>query len=176
MKKRLFCILLALGMIAALAACGDGGEDPSGTNTGGQTLSTPNPDSYVFAVSSANGYIVKINDNMADVLKVLGEPKSYYEAASCAFEGMDKFYTYSGFQITTEPGEGGKDYINSIRLMDDSVTTREGVHIGCSVDDVTAAYGEGRRMENVIRYTKGDSAMNFILEDGKVVSIEYLPA
>ena len=181
MKKRLFCILLALTMAAALAACGEGSENPGGQrtespasptqNAGGQTAA----DAYTFAVSKAGNYIVAINDNMADVLAALGEPLSYFEAASCAFEGLDKTYTYSGFVITTRP-DGDQDYVNSIRLTDDSVVTPEGIYIGCSADDVTAAYGEGSRTENVISYTKCDSAMNFILEGDKVISIEYLPA
>lgn len=183
MKKRLFCILLALSLTAALAACGGQSETPGGQGSetpetsgqggaGGQT----SDDSYTFAVGKAGGYIVAIDDNMADVLEALGEPLSYFEAASCAFEGLDKTYTYSGFSITTRPAEDLQDYVDLILLTDDSVTTREGVYIGCSADDVTAAYGEGSRTENVIRYTKGNSAMNFVLEDGKVVSIEYLPA
>lgn len=183
MKKRLFCILLALSLTAVLAACGGQGENPGGQSTGkpdasgqngagGQTAS----DGYAFAVSKAGGYVVSVNDNMADVLAALGEPLSYFEAASCAFEGMDKTYTYSGFTITTQPGEDLQDYVSLILLTDDSVTTPEGVHIGCSADDVTAAYGEGSRTEAVISYTKGGSAMNFVLDGDKVISIEYLPA
>ena len=181
MKKRLFCMLLALSMAAALAACGGGSENPNGQSTEGQALPTQSAGGqteaggYVFAVSKANGYTVAIDDNMADVLAALGEPLSYFEAASCAFEGLDKTYTYSGFVITTRP-DGDQDYVNSIRLTDDSVVTPEGVYIGCSEDEVTAAYGEGSRTETVISYTKGNSAMNFVLEGGKVISIEYLPA
>ena len=181
MKKRSCCILLALSIAAALAACGGGSESPNGQNTEGPALPTQSAGSqtdaggYTFAVSKADNYIVAIDDNMADVLAALGEPLSYFEAASCAFEGLDKTYTYSGFVITTRP-DGDQDYVNSIRLTDDSAVTPEGIYIGCPADDVTAAYGEGSRTENVIRYTKGNSAMNFILEDGKVISIEYLPA
>ena len=183
MKKRLFCTLLALSLTAALAACGSQGETPGGQGT--ETPETSGQDgaggqasagSYTFAVSKAGGYIVAIDDNMADVLAALGEPLSYFEATSCAFEGLDKTYTYSGFSITTRPDEDLQDYVNLILLTDDSVSTQEGVYIGCSADDVTAAYGEGSRTENVIRYTKGNSAMNFILEGDKVISIEYLPA
>lgn len=179
MKKRLICILLALSMAAALAACG--GDEPGAQNTEGQASPSQSggavqADGFVFAVSSAGGYVVALSADMAGVLAVLGEPRSYYEAASCGFEGLDKFYTYSGFQITTEPGADGGDYVNSILLTDDSVTTPEGVHIGSSADDVTAAYGEGIRTANVISYVKGSTSMNFILEDDVVVSIEYLPA
>ena len=179
MKKRLFCILLALSMTVMLTACGQESGNPGEQNTGGQDVSGQGgagsqtaSGGYAFAVSGTN---VAINDNMADVLKALGEPTSYFEATSCAFEGLDKTYTYSGFTITTRP-DGDQDYVNSILLTDDSAVTPEGVYIGCSADDVTAAYGEGSRTENVIRYTKGGSAMNFVLEGDKVISIEYLPA
>ena len=176
MKKRLFCILLALSMAAALAACGSGGEDPDRQNTEGQALPTQSAaDGYAFAVSKADNYIVAIDNNMTDVLAALGEPITYFEAASCAFEGLDKTYTYSGFTITTRP-DGDQDFVNSILLTDDSAVTPEGIYIGCSADEVTAAYGEGSRTENVISYIRGDSAMNFVLKGDKVVSIEYLPA
>ena len=67
--------------------------------------------------------------------------------------------------------------IRSCRLTDDTVTTGEGVYIGSSEDDVKAAYGEeGGDAEGMLSYTAGDVTLNFILEDGVVTSIEYLPA
>ena len=55
---------------------------------------------------------------------VLGEPMHYFEAPSCAFEGMDKIYSYSGFEFTTYTKDN-VDYIASIVFLDDTVTTRE---------------------------------------------------
>ena len=70
---------------------------------------------------------------------------------------------------------GDKDYVNSILLTDDSVTTPEGVYIGSSDADVRAAYGEDAgTLSGALCYTKGGTDLNFILEDGKVISIEYL--
>lgn len=181
MKRRTLCMLMALCLVGALTSCGGEKEAPGGQVQSGQSSQVQTgsaeagSDRYVFQVSSADGYTVAINDDMADVLTALGEPQSYFEAASCAFEGLDKTYTYAGFSITTRP-EGEKDFVNSILLTDDSVTTPEGIYIGSSAEDVTAAYGEGGGMETVLSYTKGDTAMNFILENGKVISIEYLPA
>ena len=108
------------------------------------------------------------------VLAALGEPQSYFEAESCAFEGLDKTYTYSGFVITTRP-EGEKDYVNSILLTDDSVTTPEGIFIGSSGDDVIAAYGQSPAgFATLLTYTKNGTVLNFVLSEDKVISIEYL--
>ncbi len=112
---------------------------------------------------------------MKEVLEDLGKEQSYFEAPSCAFEGLDKTYTYSGFVITTRP-DGEEDYVSSIRLTDDSVTTPEGIYVGSSEADVVAAYGEGTRDEAELRYTRDSTALSFILEGDKVVSIEYLAA
>ncbi|WP_165450509.1 hypothetical protein [Intestinimonas massiliensis (ex Afouda et al. 2020)] len=179
MNKKLLALALALGLTLSLTACGGGNDAPAGGDTPAPQNSTPaggetTADTFVF--TTADGKEVAVNEDMADVLAALGEEQSYFEAESCAFEGLDKTYTYPGFVITTRPG-GDKDYVNSIRLTDDSVSTREGVYIGSSEQDVTTAYGEdGGSTEGMLSYTAGDVTLNFILEDGVVTSIEYLPA
>ena len=188
MKRNLLCGLLALAMILALSACG--GKEQPGSSGGGQPgqsgqTSQPaqpgqsaQPDGagvaeYVFRSGDT---VVSIDQDMAEVLAALGEPKEYFEAESCAFEGLDKTYTYSGFVITTRP-DGEKDFVNSIALTDDSVTTPEGVYIGSPAADVAAAYGQSPgATDTFLPYAKGNTALNFVLSGGKVISIEYLPA
>lgn len=173
MKRKLFCLALALALAFSLAACGgkdDGGKAPGNADQS-QQPGQPAVSAYVFRSGEGT---VAIDQDMAEVLAALGEPKSYFEAESCAFEGMDKTYTYSGFLITTRP-DGDKDYVSSIVLTDDSVTTPEGLYIGSSVGDVTAAYGQGDTVsDTLLGYVEGGTALNFILDGDKVVSIEYL--
>lgn len=179
MNKKLLALALALGLTLSLTACGGGNGTPAGgENTAPQESAQAGgentADTFVF--TTADGKEVAVNADMADVLAELGEEQSYFEAESCAFEGLDKTYTYPGFVITTRP-DGEKDYVNSIRLTDDTVTTGEGVYIGSTEADVTTAYGESTSdTEGMLSYTAGDVALNFILEDGVVTSIEYLPA
>ncbi len=186
MKRNRLCALLALAVVLSLTACG--GKDTPGSASGNGTQSNPpsqsgqpvqstqpsggvNVEAYVFRTGEAT---VAVNDDMADVLSALGEPQSYFEAESCAFEGLDKTYTYSGFVITTRP-DGEKDYVNSILLTDDSVTTPEGLFIGSDYDDVIAVYGESTGgFDTLLTYTKNGTVLNFILTDGTVISIEYL--
>ena len=179
MNKKLLALALALGLTLSLTACGGGNAAPSGSeNTAPQESAQAGGENTAdtFTFTTADGKEVAVNADMADVLAELGEEQSYFEAESCAFEGLDKTYTYPGFVITTRP-DGDKDYVNSIRLTDDTVTTGEGVYIGSSEADVKAAYGEdGGDAEGMLSYTAVDVTLNFILEDGVVTSIEYLPA
>ncbi len=184
-RNSVFTVLTALALTVGLTACG-----------GGETAQTPTPAPSAPAAQSAapevspatsqgfpadtyfflsGDFAISIGQDMADVLAALGEPQSYFEAASCAFEGLDKTYTYSGFQITTRP-EGDKDYVNSILLTDDSVTTPEGLYIGCLRADVMDAYNCSSEGDSgSLMLTLDNTTLSFIFQDDKVISIEYLP-
>ena len=175
MKQKFAALALALGLTLSLAACGGGNAPAGGESPAPQNSAAPQAaGAYVF--TTGDGVTISVDEDMAQVLTDLGEAQSYFEAESCAFEGLDKTYTYPGFVITTRP-DGENDYVNSIRLTDDSVSTVEGVYIGSSEADVKAAYGEdGGADQGMLSYTAGGVSLNFILEDGAVISIEYLPA
>ena len=94
--------------------------------------------------------------------------------------GNGTTYTYDAedrLTSVTDP-EGGRtaygyDAVGNLT----SVTTPEGAYIGCTLEEVTAAYGEATPSESgVLSYTKGDTTLNMILKDNVVASIEYLPA
>lgn len=173
--KKLFALLLALALTVSLAACG--GDDPA-PSTGDPGTATPDvvdneTPMYSFVFGDKR---VDVNEDMTLALANLGEPQTYFEAESCAFDGLDKTYTYSGFTITTRP-EDGKDYIQSILLTDDSVTTAKGIYIGSARDEVIASYGEtDDSLPTLLSYTSAGTTLNFILDGDTVVSIEYLPA
>lgn len=114
-------------------------------------------------------------DEPADgVIAALGEPISYYEAPSCAFEGLDKIYTYNSFVIETYPGENDESLISSISFKDDSVTTKEGVMIGSTKEKVLELYGEPETKEDVrFIYVKDNMRLTFIFRDGGAALIEY---
>lgn len=174
MKRRLFNMIL-VSLLLLLTACGGQGNSSSNPPPAGQPDGEETNERYAFLVSAASDYAISIDDNMAGVLAALGEPNQYFEAASCAFDGLDKTYTYAGFVITTRP-DGDTDLIQSILLTDDSVSTPEGIYIGCSADEVIAAYGEGEKTETLLICARGDTALYFVLEDETVISVEYLPA
>lgn len=127
-------------------------------------------DGYLFTVK---GVTIAMDADAAPILEQLGEAASYFESTSCAFEGLDKTYTYNGFELDTYP-TGDKDYVSAVVLKDDSVSTPEGICIGDSRDKVLQAYPDGGTEEGgMIIYKKGDMKLCFILKEDEVASIEY---
>ena len=107
------------------------------------------------------------------VLEALGQPNSYTEEASCAFDGLDKTYVYSGFSFTTYP-DNDKDYIHTIWFTDDSTVTEEGIYIGSSQKAVDAAYGaESWNGVNAYILTRENVRLTILLTDSFVSSIKY---
>lgn len=130
----------------------------------------PADDGYYFEYNSVK---IIMHGQAAEVLQKLGKESSYFEAESCAFQGLDKTYSYPGFDLMAYPIKD-TDYISSVVLMDDSVTTVEGLYIGAPESDITAKLGEEYDSKNgSYVYTKGLSQLMIIAENGAVTSIEY---
>ena len=156
--------MMASVMALSVVACASGDEDTapvvlSGGQAaesveGGNAASNPGEtdeqaaDAFVFTY---NGTQIRMNAPADDIIAALGDGYTYFEAPSCAYEGMDKVYTYN-----------------------DTVATAEGIRIGSTEDDVRAAYGEdGTPGTSGIEYTMGDSFISFIFENGQVTAITY---
>ena len=130
---------------------------------------------------SNNGFVFKYNDveitvntDAAPVIEALGEPNDYFEAESCAFQGKDKTYYYSGFELSTYPKDDNTDYILTIYFQDDSVSTPEGICIGSSAEEVIKAYGEEYKGgEGSYTYTLGDTSLIIVTENDTVISVTY---
>ena len=129
------------------------------------------PTGYAFGHNDVSIYM---NTDVVPVVDALGEYLQYFEAESCAFKGLDKTYTYPGFEIATYPLDG-KDYISTVYLMDDTVSTPEGIYLGSTVDDMIAAYGSDyTESSGSYTYIKDDSKLQFIAMNDEIISITYL--
>lgn len=173
MKKKILMAVLALSCVC-MCACGssDSGNNSSNNsnNEANSEKENTNEPSYVFVY---DGMELSVNEEIESVVAKLGEPVSYYEAASCAFEGLDKIYTYSSFQLDTYP-QDGKDMLASIYFKDDLVETKEGISLYMTKDDMITAYGEAATVnDNEYIYEKGNGRLRFILKDDEIISIEY---
>jgi len=169
--KKFFCILFALTLIAALVSCGGGG---GGELTLGEDTEQPGTDK-TNAYSFTGGTTVALapHDDLAAYIAVAGTPVSYEESNSCAYLGLDKIWVYSGYTIYSYP-DNGIDRLLQLVFTDDSVKTGEGISIGMSVDDVKAAYGtEFSSVGDSMVYTKGVTAIQFGIKDGKVTQVIY---
>lgn len=119
------------------------------------------------------GTVIGMNQDVSTFLGSLGSYTNYAESKSCAFKGLDKIYSYAGFDLYTYPVDG-VDYVNSIYLSDGTVSTQEGIHIGSTLDDMLAAYGDGYTEEyGVYQYAKDKSTLSFIVTDNVIEAIEY---
>lgn len=180
-RKNGLGLFLALTALCSLlfAGCGDnehviqgdGGGASSGSQSGaGNGQQSASAKGYVFVSGSVT---IFMDADASSITSALGEPKSYYEAASCAFEGLDKIYTYGGFEMETYPIDG-KDYVSVVALKDDSVTTPEGVTLGDSRAKVEEKYGtEYRENGSSLVYEKDGMKLTFILDGDEVISIQY---
>lgn len=175
--KKFFALILVLVLALSMTACGGNGADNGGNdqdNAGTENTDTNAPvvpaDGFVF---NYNGTEIALHANAAPIIEALGEPKSYTESASCAFEGLDKTYYYGSFYVDTYP-VGEEDYIFSVWFADDSVATEEGIYIGAPKAEVEAAYGaENFNGSNAYIVTKGDCSLTVILEEDAVSSVQY---
>ena len=131
-----------------------------------------------FAASDAvfvyNNRQVVLNSDMDTVLAALGEADSMTSAPSCIGVGEDKTYHYDGFTVTTYP-RGGKDYVMEVKVLDAAIATAKGVHLGSTVDDMTAAYGSGYRTFGYIYayQTNDNKSLQFFVEDGVITELSY---
>lgn len=172
MLKKLLPLALALLLLAACTSAPSPATTPptdevSSAPTGGTPETQPG---YTF---EAKGVAIRMGQPADQYVTALGDPTDKFEAPSCAFEGIDRIYYYSGFELYTFPKDG-VDYVLSVSLTDDSVTTDKGIYLGCTLDDVTAAYTTNYT-QNAEEYTYllGDTKLSFILENGVVASITY---
>lgn len=170
--KKLFSILTICALLLSLAACGEGKPEQTVPQTAPQSPNTDVPEEQGFAFDY-NGTKITMKADVQSILDALGEPKQYNETASCAFTGLDKTYFYGSFYLYTCPIEG-KDYVYGVMLMDDTVTTAEGLYIGAPQSEVERIYGsEGYNGSNGYILTKGPCRLTVILEEGVVTSIQY---
>lgn len=178
MKKNITFILLtafALSFAMLLTSCSGGNDIKQiGPTQGPAVSSTPDQSAY-----SSGGFVFEYNgaqvemDALADpLIKQMGDDYEYFESASCAFEGKDKSYIYKHFELLTYPSAEG-DRVQAIYIKDDLVSTKEGLSIGSSIEDMQRLYGEGSRNGSEYTFEKGGMKLKIQVTDDKVSYITY---
>ncbi len=171
MKKKAIAMLavLLLGVLF-LSACGNDVKIIDKTTA----VPDSGTDGFVFVTEGKNGKLeIRADARMAPILEALGEPLQYFEAASCAFNGLDKMYTYAHYEIDTYPQADG-DRVSSIFFRDDLVKTPEGLSIGSTKETMEKLYGTGYSVKgSEYSYEKNGMFLKIIVKDGTVTSITY---
>ncbi|MBR5969396.1 MAG: hypothetical protein IK016_03520 [Lachnospiraceae bacterium] len=184
MKRNIQGIFAACmaALVFSLSACG-GGDSGTAQSTAAVTTQEQSggaqaaaDEGYAFfpkGVASANNPQIRMDMKMEELLTALGEPNSYFEAPSCAFDGVDKTYTYSNFVIDTYPVDG-VDLVSRVFLSNDLVSTSEGLAIGETKQKMIDLYGDSYETNGTeCIYTKGSMKLRVIIEDEKVKTITY---
>lgn len=119
----------------------------------------------------------KQEQHLFDALKI-GESSADYRAShtdytkresdSCLV-GKDYEYTYPDFVLIANENNG-VEKIKEIRLTGAGVSTREGIHIGSSEEDVVKAYGAGNG-SGAFTHTSADGKLEIFTTNGVVDEI-----
>jgi hypothetical protein len=126
---------------------------------------------YSFEI---NGLEITMGEMAEGFLTKTGTPKEQYSAPSCAFDGDDTVYDFGSYQITTYLSEG-KEIFTGVYLLDDTVSTKEGIKIGSKLSEMLSVYGD-KYQENYGAYTYsfGLTDLSFVIIDDVITSISYL--
>ncbi|MDF2908601.1 MAG: hypothetical protein K0R34_3922 [Herbinix sp.] len=170
-------IILIMAVMLVFTGCGNTGSTKQGneevTNSEANNTEETSGTTAEGFTFEYNEVSIPMNVDAAPVVEALGESVDYFEAASCAFQGLDKIYSYNGFELGTYPN-GDKDYVSYVTLLDDSVSTDKGVYVGSALEEVTTAYGKEYTVEgSSYVYRLGESKMSFIIEEDTVTQITY---
>lgn len=173
MRKRGYIIAVMLTAGVMMTACGNSNSQGASSENNNTTTTQVQQESSKYSFE-LNGTKLNIDGDLTEYTTKLGEPKGgYYEAKSCAFDGMDKFYYYDSVTLQGYQKDG-KDKLYSITFMDDAVKTAEGVRIGDSKDKVVSAYGSSyNEADGQIQYESGNTVLAFVMKDDVVESIVY---
>lgn len=176
--KRLSAAGLAALMLAALTACsGTESKSPAATDAPATTAAVGSTQkqpaaSLSYSYKTEAGVEIAISAQSDPIVAQLGEPKSKFDAPSCAFSGTSYTYTFDNFTLETYP-EDNTNKVYAVTLLDGAATP-EGLKIGDSAEDVKTVCGEpGRSTDAYMMYQSEDKALQFFLESGKVSSIVY---
>lgn len=101
--------------------------------------------------------------------------ESIKNSATCvASSGYDVIRVYKYFTlITYSDKKNGEGKVESITIIDPSVTTVEGAHCGMDTDELKDIYKKAKKLGSTYYVTKGKTRISFVIEDDKVKEITY---
>ena len=130
------------------------------------------PKGYQFTYK---GVTITMNSKAKKFIKKAGKTVAFKATKSCAYKGKDLTYKYKDFILYTySKTNKGAEYVNGITFLTDKVTTKEGITIGSSLEDVQKAYGKGSEKFGVYSFSKGKTKLQIEITDDKVSNLRYI--
>jgi hypothetical protein len=177
MKRRVAFFAVFFLMITMLAGCGSkeqvqGNDDSSGAVAAGSFSASD-------IALDINGKTYRCGEDVAPLLKELGDGYKYSEAISCAYDGLDKTYTYGDVDVYTYP-DGDIDRVSEITAYSSDASTTKGLKVGDTVERMEELYGTGYSEDGITRVyeitpkqenAEGASLYVTLDDSGKIQSI-----
>ncbi|MBO5683258.1 MAG: hypothetical protein J6S10_04675 [Clostridia bacterium] len=167
--KKILAILLCALMLFALAACKtddgykDDDKDPSG-----------NKGSKVSFFVNVDNVKVELGASADAVIEALGTPKSSSPVGSCGGQGTLTKYVYASLEVHVLATDKTST-IDKIVLLDDTVSTPEGIRMGSTESDVKSKLGTPTsKAASSYTYVSGNKNLIVTFRDGAVVGIDYM--
>ena len=168
--KKILAVLLCLLLLFAFVACDSNDEYTEDTPQSSTESASP-----AFHVN-ISGVKIELGADADPVIKALGTPKSTREGVNCGNQGTVKEYIYGSFEVYVLVSDKSST-IDGIKLLDDTVSTPEGIKIGSTESDVKSKYkSPTKASSSSYTYISGHKNLKFNFRDGAVIEINYLTA
>ena len=179
MKKIIILLLVAL-LLTACTSAHQGNPDlqitratePNATEEVPETTEAvveENEDVFYFMV----GDVKVIPGTAFDATKIPYE--DIYEIPSCAGEGTDKVYMGSSYDITAF-NDGKSEIVYCIAFVTPEAQTPEGLCLGDEMEKAATLYGSYEQDGNFWVFTRGNTQLHIVGENGVITNIELRTA
>ena len=119
------------------------------------------------------GVNILMGADIEEIIDAIGEPIAEFHMPSCAFDGTDIVFRFPGLQVHTIP-IGEANFVHTILLQDDTVSTSEGIMLGSSFEELIQAYGKNYVREyGMYTFTRKHTSISFFVDGGIITHITY---
>ena len=172
--KKILAIFLCLLMLLTLLACDSGDDNKDKSDDGAAKTTAAESSAKVKYYVEAGGVKIELGADADAVITALGTPKATAEVGNCGGQGTLTKYTYASMEVYVLTS-GSSKTIDQITLLDDTISTPEGIKIGSTKHDVnTTCKNPTKSTESSYTYTSGNKNLKFNFRDGAVVGIDYM--
>ncbi len=148
-------------------------EPPTqGQTKAGTHISVTEPSLGSFSAEDltfiTDGAYIYLDDEIDDVIALLGDDNSVSELSDTEFE-----YEYADLTVTTYVKKG-KEKVDSITVTSDKIPTPKGAKVGMYGTWLKRVYGEATKSSDTLyAYISGKSSLEFSVENNIVKSYTY---
>ena len=174
--KRIIAVILLMGVVlTAAAGCGSNEQMPGNVTPDAPGIGTFSEADIALIIG---GETFRCGEDVTGLLEKLGDDYNYSEAISCAYDGLDKAFSYSDFDIYTYP-DGDIDRVSEITVYTADARTPKGLKVGDTVEEMERLYGKDYAEEGVTlvyeippkQENAEGASLYVVVEDGIIQSI-----